>query len=279
MKQSCDTYFYEIARKLGVDRLKKTALKFGLEEKVLKDTYEIEKKGLIPNTQWKINNLGKGWVIGETLITGIGQGYMQTTPLQLCLMTAQLANGGHKIYPKIVVNENDETFEEIKTLMEERFKTQKEIKNSLATATEEIFSINKEKKYETLYENFENIKIVREAMFASTNEARGTSYSSRIKDPKYQFAGKTGTSQVKRITEEQRALELKTSEIPYNERDHALYIAFGPYKDPRYALSIVIEHGGSGSATAAPIAKKLFKLIIDRHELREKIRTKKLLKV
>ena len=279
VKQSCDTYFYEIARKLGVDRLKKTALKFGLEEKVLKDTYEIEKKGLIPNTQWKINNLGKGWVIGETLITGIGQGYMQTTPLQLCLMTAQLANGGHKIYPKIVVNENDETFEEIKTLMEERFKTQKEIKNSLATATEEIFSINKEKKYETLYENFENIKIVREAMFASTNEARGTSYSSRIKDPKYQFAGKTGTSQVKRITEEQRALELKTSEIPYNERDHALYIAFGPYKDPRYALSIVIEHGGSGSATAAPIAKKLFKLIIDRHELREKIRTKKLLKV
>ena len=279
VKQSCDTYFYEIARKLGVDRLKKTALKFGLEEKVLKDTYEIEKKGLIPNTQWKINNLGKGWVIGETLITGIGQGYMQTTPLQLCLMTAQLANGGHKIYPKIVVNENEETFEEIKTLMEERFKTQKEIKNSLATATEEIFSINKEKKYETLYENFENIKIVREAMFASTNEARGTSYSSRIKDPKYQFAGKTGTSQVKRITEEQRALELKTSEIPYNERDHALYIAFGPYKDPRYALSIVIEHGGSGSATAAPIAKKLFKLIIDRHELREKIRTKKLLKV
>ena len=279
VKQSCDTYFYEIARKLGVDRLKKTALKFGLEEKVLKDTYEIEKKGLIPNTQWKINNLGKGWVIGETLITGIGQGYMQTTPLQLCLMTAQLANGGHKIYPKIVVNENDETFEEIKTLMEERFKTQKEIKNSLATATEEIFSINKEKKHETLYENFENIKIVREAMFASTNEARGTSYSSRIKDPKYQFAGKTGTSQVKRITEEQRALELKTSEIPYNERDHALYIAFGPYKDPRYALSIVIEHGGSGSATAAPIAKKLFKLIIDRHELREKIRTKKLLKV
>ena len=278
VKQSCDTYFYEIARKLGVDRLKKTALKFGLEEKVLKDTYEIEKKGLIPNTQWKINNLGKGWVIGETLITGIGQGYMQTTPLQLCLMTAQLANGGHKIYPKIVVNENEETFEEIKTLMEERFKTQKEIKNSLATATEEIFSINKEKKYETLYENFENIKIVREAMFASTNEARGTSYASRIKDPKYQFAGKTGTSQVKRITEEQRALELKTSEIPYNERDHALYIAFGPYKNPRYALSVVVEHGGSGSATAAPIAKKLFKLIIDRHDIREKKRIKESLK-
>ena len=114
MKQSCDTYFYEIARKLGVDRLKKTAIKFGLGEKVLQETFSNEKKGLIPDTQWKKNNLGKGWVIGETLITGIGQGYTQTTPLQLCLMVAQIANGGYKIYPRIVVRENDETFEVIK---------------------------------------------------------------------------------------------------------------------------------------------------------------------
>ena len=116
-------------------------------------------------------------------------------------------------------------------------------------------------------------------MFASTNEVRGTSYSSRIKDPKYQFAGKTGTSQVKRITERDRELDLKTIEIPYNERDHALYVAFGPYKNPRYALSVLVEHGGSGSAAAAPKAKKLFKLIIDRHEEREKIRKEKLLKI
>ena len=115
-------------------------------------------------------------------------------------------------------------------------------------------------------------------MFASTNELRGTSYKSRIEDPKYQFAGKTGTSQVKRITEKERELDLKTSEIPYNQRDHALYIAFGPYKKPRYALSIVIEHGGSGSSAAAPLAKKLFKLIIDRHELRENIKIKKKIK-
>jgi penicillin-binding protein 2 len=108
-------------------------------------------------------------------------------------------------------------------------------------------------------------------MFASTNEIRGTSYSSRIENPKYQFAGKTGTSQVRRITKAARKLDLNTSEIPYNERDHALYIAFGPYKNPRYALSVVIEHGGSGSSTAAPIAKELFKLIIDRHDLREQV--------
>ena len=136
-----------------------------------------------------------------------------------------------------------------------------------------------EKKYKALYRNPENIKLIQNVMFASTNEVRGTSYASRIEDPKYQFAGKTGTSQVKRITKKERELELKTMEIPYNERDHALYVAFGPYKNPRYALSIVIEHGGSGSAVAAPIAKKLFKLIIDRQKLREKNRHKKTIKI
>ena len=113
-------------------------------------------------------------------------------------------------------------------------------------------------------------------MFGSTNEIRGTSYASRLKDPKYQFAGKTGTAQVKKITESQRELDLTTSEIPYEDRDHALYIAYGPYKNPRYAVSIIVEHGGSGSSTAAPMAKKLFKLIIDRHELREKMKNKDL---
>ena len=272
MKQSCDTYFFFFSRKHGADRLKQTATKFGLGEKTLQDTFSNEKKGLIPSTIWKKNNLGKGWVIGETLITGIGQGYIQTTTLQLCLMTDQLANGGHKIYPKITVGKNDDTYEDIKFLIKENYKIDKKINKGLIEASQELFSFTKEKKHETLYKDFENIKLIQEAMFASTNEVRGTSYSSRIDDTKYQFAGKTGTSQVKRITEKQRELDLKTLEIPYNDRDHALYIAFGPYKNPRYALSIVIEHGGSGSATAAPIAKKLFKLIVDRHEFREKVR-------
>ena len=278
MKQSCDTYFYEIARKLGVDRLKETAIKFGLGEKVLQKIFNNEKKGLIPNTEWKKRNLGEGWLIGETLITGIGQGYTQTTPLQLCLMTAQLANGGHKIYPKITVNENDETYEEVKLLIEKNYEINKQINKGLDESSEGLFSFIKDKRHETLYKNFENIKLIQEAMFASTNEVRGTSYSSRIKNPKYQFAGKTGTSQVKRITAEERELDLNTSEILYKNRDHALYVAFSPYKKPRYALSVVVEHGGSGSSTAAPIAKKLFKLIIDRHELREEIKNKKSLK-
>ena len=279
MKQSCDTYFYEIARKLGVDRLKKTAVKFGLGKKVLEENFGNEKRGLVPDTEWKKNNLGKGWVLGETLITGIGQGYLQTTPLQLCLMTAQLANGGYKIYPRIISKEDDETLEEIKYQIEKNSKEAAEEKDGITEAGEQLLSLIKEKKHEPLYRNPENIKFILQAMFASTNEIRGTSYSSRIKDPKYQFAGKTGTSQVKRITKEDRELNLKTVDIPYNERDHALYIAFGPYKNPRYALSIVVEHGGSGSSTAAPIAKKLFKLIIDRHELREKNRIKKPLNI
>ena len=249
MKQSCDTYFYEIARLLGVDRLKITAEKFGLGQKVLGEYFDNEKKGLFPNTSWKKNKLGKGWVLGETLITGIGQGYTQTTPLQLCLMTAQLANGGYTIKPKILVDNDPLTIEEAKKAMQEQ-----KINNGNTQ----------------LFKNKKNIKIVQEAMFSSTNEIRGTSYSSRIDNPKYQFAGKTGTAQVKRISKRERELDLKIDQIPYNDRDHALYIAFGPYKNPRYSLSIIVEHGGSGSRAAAPIAKELFKLIIDRDELREK---------
>ena len=262
MKQSCDTYFYEIARKLGVDRLRETSIKFGLGDKVLDKTFNNEKKGLVPDTKWKKNNLGKGWVLGETLITGIGQGYIQTTPLQLCLMTAQLANGGFKIYPKITINEKDKTAVEIKELMEEE-------QNFIKSFNED--------QYTKLFDEKENIELIRNSMFASTNEIRGTSYSSRIEDPKYQFAGKTGTSQVKRITEAERELDLATKDIDYKNRDHALFIAFGPFKNPRYALSIVIEHGGSGSSVAAPLAKELFKLIIDRHDLREQAQTQKII--
>ena len=249
MKQSCDTYFYEIARLLGVDRLKITAEKFGLGEKVLGAYFKNEKKGLFPNTFWKKNNLGKGWVLGETLITGIGQGYTQTTPLQLCLMTAQIANGGYSIKPKIIVNNNPLNFNQVK--------------NSIKG--QNLLNINTK-----LVKNPKNLRIIQEAMFSSTNEIRGTSYRSRIDDKKYQFAGKTGTAQVKRISKRERELDLKIDQIPYNDRDHALYIAYGPYVNPRYALSIIVEHGGSGSKAAAPIAKELFKLIIDREELRDK---------
>ena len=275
IKQSCDIYFYELARLLGVDRLNLTAEKFGLGKKVLGGLYANEKTGIIPSTKWKKEVLGQNWYLGETFITGIGQGYIQTSPLQLCLMTAQLANGGYKIYPKIRIDQNQNSFEKIKKIMKENEIEVREKDNALIKATEEFLKPNS-KEYEPLYRNPENVKFVLDAMFKSTNEIFGTSYSSRINDKKYQFAGKTGTSQVKRITEEERELDLDISQIPYKNRDHSWFIAFGPYVNPRYAMSILVEHGGSGSKAAAPLAKKLMRAVIDRHEDRKNIIIKNL---
>ena len=278
MVQSCDTYFYEMSRRLGVDRLNVTAQKFGLGKKVFNNLYSEEKKGLVPSTKWKKEILGQGWVLGETLITGIGQGYIQTTPLQLCLMTAQLANGGFKIFPRITVQENQDSLEKIKYKIQENMTSEFDEATSLMKTAEEFFA-DSEKEYSKLYRNQENIKFVLDAMFGSTNDWNGTSYRSRFEDKKYQYAGKTGTAQVKKITKLQRELDLDTSEIPYEERDHAWFIAFGPYKNPRYAMSVLVEHGGSGSSTAAPIAKKIMKKVIDRHEEREKIRQSNLVNI
>jgi|TARA_B100000959_G_scaffold192443_1_gene201218 penicillin-binding protein 2 len=274
IKQSCDSYFYEVARRLGVDRLNLTAKKYGLGKMTMEGIFLDEKRGLVPSTKWKKNNLGKSWVLGETLITGIGQGYIQTTPLQLCLMTAQLANGGFKIYPKINLNDSKDSLEIIKNKISEKINEKKEDQLGIIETGKKFLNY-KNDEYRTLFRNQENVKFVLEAMYGSTNELYGTSYPSRYDDKKYQFAGKTGTAQVKRITESQRELDLDISQIPYQERDHALYIAYGPYVNPRYAVSVVIEHGGSGSVAAAPIAKKIFKLVIDRHDLREKNRLKK----
>ena len=229
-----------------------------------------EKKGVFPSTEWKKQAIGQNWYLGETFITGIGQGYIQTSPLQLCLMTAQLANGGYKIYPKIIAQKDQISVDQIKYKMLLASQENKEA-NSFADTFEKVFD-NKIKEYTPLFRNPENVKFVLDAMFKSTNEIYGTSYSSRIDDPRYQFAGKTGTAQVKRITEEERELDLEIDQIPYKDRDHAWYIAFGPYRNPRYAVSILVEHGGSGSKVAAPIAKKLFKVIVDRHELRKQIK-------
>tara|TARA_B110000008_G_scaffold279658_1_gene327783 strand:- start:2659 stop:4584 length:1926 start_codon:yes stop_codon:yes gene_type:complete len=255
IKQSCDTYFYEVARRLGVDRLSVTAEKFGLGKKVLEFLSE-EKSGVVPNTKWKLKYIGKNWYLGETLITGIGQGYFQTTPLQLCLMMAQLANGGYKIKPRIV--DDRYALQPIIDAWRQEFFIQN---NNLDLPNPNL---------EKLYRNKENIKLVLDAMYGATNEPQGTSYRSRLTKPGYIYAGKTGTSQVRAISAEQRELELKNKDLPYEQRDHALFTAFAPYKNPRYAISIVIEHGGAGSSGAAPIAKKVIKKVLDRHKERSK---------
>jgi len=255
IKQSCDVYFYEVARRLGIDRLSVTAKKFGLGKKIL-NSFNEEQIGVVPDTKWKIKNIGKGWVIGETMISGIGQGYFQTTPLQLCLMIAQLANGGYEIKPRIV--DDRYALQPIINAWREKFMSEKDNLNS----TE--YGLIK------LYNNKENIKFVLDALYGATNEPMGTSFRSKHKKPEYIYAGKTGTSQIRTITAEERELEIKNKDLPYEKRDHALFTAFAPYKKPRYAISIVIEHGGAGSTGAAPIAKKIIKKVLDRHKLRKK---------
>ena len=224
IKESCDIYFYEVARLLGVDRMYKTALKFGLGQYVL-DNFLEEKKGVFPNTKWKKKYIGQPWYLGETIIAGIGQGYIQTTPIQLCKMIAQIANGGFKIQPSLNVNDNFELGEKI-------------------------------------IENDVHLKIIKDSLDIATNERKGTSYKSRIKGD-LKFCGKTGTSQVRRISQRQRELDIKNKDLPWKFRDHSLFTGYGPVSNPEYAISVIIDHGGSGSSKAAPIAKKVMQKVFE----------------
>tara|TARA_B110000263_G_C15244777_1_gene481165 strand:- start:454 stop:1239 length:786 start_codon:yes stop_codon:yes gene_type:complete len=252
-------YFYEVARRLGVDRLSETAKKFGLGKKVLQDFSE-ERAGVVPSTSWKKKYIGQNWYLGETLHSGIGQGYFQSTPIQLCLMTAQIANGGFEIKPRILF---DKTKNNLKEYL--KFKNENPDQPLPADLLVSNFDLN------PLFKNQENIKIIQDAMYSSSNEPGGTSYRSRLEDKRFTFAGKTGSSQIRRFTEEQREAEVKQEQLKYENRDHALFIAFAPVSDPKYAISVVVEHGGSGSKSAAPIAKKVIKKVLERHSLRESL--------
>ena len=259
LKKSCDVYFYEVARKLGIDRLALTAEKFGLGKKVLQN-YSEEKAGVVPNTKWKIKEIGKNWYIGETLHSGIGQGYFLTTPLQLSLMTAQIANGGFKVQPRILIDKNDPV-----SNLQKYLNHKNSSPGNVMSADDQVFNFG----LQPLFRNQENINLVKDAMFAATNEVGGTSYRSRHNSKKFMFAGKTGSSQIKRFTPEQREAEVKQENITYLERDHAWFVAFAPVSDPRYAISVLVEHGGSGSSAAAPIAKKIIKKVLERHQQRD----------
>ncbi len=258
IQQSCDTYFYEVARRLGVDRLSVTAKKFGLGSKTLNGLKE-ERVGVVPNTKWKKKYIGKNWYLGETLHSGIGQGYFLSSPMQLCLMTAQIANGGYKISPRILIDPEDK-----KNSLEEYINFKKENPDTPLPNSFLLSNLS----LEQLFRNQENINFIKDSMFAATNEPGGTSYASRLTKKGFVFAGKTGSSQIKRFTEEQREAEVKQEDIVYKDRDHALFVAFAPYNDPRYAISVIVEHGGSGSKAAAPVAKKVIKKILERHNLR-----------
>ena len=219
LQESCDVFFYELAIKVGIDKIAKVAKDFGLGQ-IYPAKIANQKIGIIPSKKWKKENLNEKWYGGETLIAAIGQGYVLSTPLQLAVMTARIASGGRKINPSIIKNE--------------------EIKN---------FAIMKEYKNE--------IKIIQKAMFKVVNESKGTANKSKSND--FAYSGKTGTSQVKKITlAERESDDFRNIEIDWKNRDHALFVGYAPSDNPQYAISVVIEHGGSGASTAAPIAKDVF---------------------
>ncbi|NCB49514.1 MAG: penicillin-binding protein 2 [Alphaproteobacteria bacterium] len=218
LKTSCDVFFYKIAPQTGMDRIATMAEHFGLGLKTGIDVPN-EKKGNIPTKNWKEARFNDFWRPGDTVNAGIGQGFILVTPIQLAKMTAEIANGGYEISPHFLKGKEEEKGK----------------------------SLNVSKRY---------LKAIQKGMYAVVNEQYGTAYHSRLSDSKYTMSGKTGTTQVKRITLKQRE-KGKQKNIPYEERDHALFVGFAPSDAPKYAVVVVVEHGGGGSSVAAPLASML----------------------
>jgi penicillin-binding protein 2 len=227
--QSCDVYFYDVARRVNIDRIADMARRFGFGRGLGVDL-PGERDGLMPTREWKLATLGVPWQPGETLVTGIGQGFVLCTPLQLAVMTAQLVNGGHRVTPRLT--------------------------RDLVTPDEVV--PRPESEFESLGVSAPSLAVLRKAMAAVTNHPRGTAYGARIAEPGMEMGGKTGTAQVRRITRAERLAGIrKNEERPWIERDHALFVGYAPVDAPRYAVAVVVEHGGGGSKTAAPIARDI----------------------
>jgi len=225
LRDSCDVYFYDLARRLGVDRIAEMAQRFGMGQALGLDLPH-ERPGLIPTREWKKRALNAPWTQGESLIASIGQGYVLATPLQLATMTCRLANGGFAVKPHLT----------------------KQVKG-VATETTSWPSLGVKK---------ENLDVVLAGLNAVTNVQGGTAFKARITEPGFEMAGKTGSAQVRRITMAERSTGVKKNEqLPWRERDHALFIAYAPVHAPRYAIGVIVEHGGGGSAVAAPVARDI----------------------
>lgn len=225
LRHSCDVFFYDVSRRVGVDRIADMARRFGLGGRTGLDLPH-ERPGVIPSIAWKKATYGKGWDMGETLVASIGQGYVLATPLQLAVMTSRLANGGYAVKPHL---------------------------------TRQIKSVSGEQtSWPSLGVKKENLDLVLRGMYEVSNAPNGTAYKSRIVEPGFELAGKTGSAQVRRISMAERSTGVKKNEdIPWRERDHALFVAFAPVQAPRYACSVFVEHGGGGSTVAAPIARDI----------------------
>ena len=221
LRESCDVFYYDIALKVGIEKIGEVARRFGLGEKH-DISLSVENAGLVPSKAWKRRRRDSDWLIGDTANAAIGQGDVLASPLQLAVMAARLATG-KMIKPKLIAETGK-------------------------TKTEE----------ESVTAYPSHLKAVRKAMYNVSNARNGTAYRSRVIDDTFRMAGKTGTSQVFTITEAERIKGVKSNEaLEWGRRDHALFVCFAPFDDPKIAVSVVVEHGGSGSTTAAPIARDI----------------------
>ena len=223
LRESCDVYYYELAQRVGIEKIAEVARVLGLGK-----SFNIEMSavtsGIVPDRLWKQNARSREWVVGDTVNSSIGQGYVLSSPLQLAVMMARIATG-NEILPKLI----------------------KSINGFESDAVPGELSLNKN-----------NLQLVRKALFEVTNDKRGTAYHSRVLDKKSKIIGKSGTSQVRNISTVERTLGvLENKDLPWDQRDHALFVNYAPYDDPKIAVSVVVEHGGSGSTVAAPIARDI----------------------
>ena len=216
LRESCDCYFYELARRTGIDAIGRMAKRLGFGQ-VYDCGIALQRPGVVPDAEWKQRRFGKPWYAGETILAGIGQGYVLASPLQLAVMTARLASG-LAVMPTLV----------------------------RPAAGESI------PKADPLGLRPEWLDAIRRGLFAVVNEEGGTGSAARIEDGTVRLSGKTGTSQVSRASSERPNAELR-----WEERDHALFVAFAPASRPRYAVAAIIEHAGSGGAAAGPLVKEL----------------------
>ena len=214
LQQSCDVYYYELAQRVGIDRISAMAVRLGLGQR-----YDLPMSavnaGLAPTQAWKLETRGDGWRVGDTLNASIGQGDVLASPLQLAVLSARLATG-RAVIPRLVKAING---------------VEMPIKGG-----------------EDIGLNRNMLRRVRQAMYDVSNSRRGTAYRSRIIEDAFRMAGKTGTSQV-------RSARVRNQDVPWEQRDHALFICFAPFDDPKYAVSVIVEHGGGGSTAAAPIGR------------------------
>lgn len=232
LAQSCDVYFFELVLEVGIEKIHEMSTRFGLGER-FNIGIMSEAKGINPNNKWKMGTQGVRWQGGDTVNAGIGQGYVSTTPLQLCVMISRMVNGGKAVEPKIFSDDDPLS-----------------MSNDIGISEK-------------------NLKIILQGMNDVYNHPRGTAFSHRSRNKNYKLGGKTGTTQVRRIsTAERQTRVLKNNEKPWIERDHALFVGYGPVENPKFSICVIVEHGGGGSSTASPIARDVLEFVINNDKKR-----------